>query len=312
METISSGDLTNDGAAAREENLLAKWSKGGRLDQSEFEEIRHRLPRGSVAMYDQRFASGSGFLDRSGRARYDRPLGEYEEIFGTKLRQLKQYILIGKEAADPLTGRPKTDLPPFDQPEKMAGWWARNMKHRAPARILALATARSAEEQAPGDPGLDVGDYEGQFADALKEARTLLAVATAQWKEASKSGVEARVEICQRRFLRALRAVKETEQAVREDQKASGDLIPKAEIFPEISELLQVLRHMRSTRRRRTLASINLDSLLSTDRETAANMIGDAVDAAHESEDKVLRRLSQFGSLEEVDQFQLDNGNEAE
>jgi hypothetical protein len=115
------------------------------------------------------------------------------------------------------------------------------MKQRVPAKLLALASALKLAVDDSGK-GFDVGTYEGQIADALQEARTVLAVATAQWKEACKSGVDARIEVQLRRFLRALKAVKETEQAAREDRKASGELVPKAEIFPELSELLQVLR----------------------------------------------------------------------
>lgn len=296
------GTLKSD----REASLLLKWSRGGRLLPIEFEEIRHRLPAEAIERLDRLFSNEDG-LRTEGFARYEKRIADYETVFGVKARQLKEYIKIGKAARDPVTGRPKTDLPPFDRPSEMLAWWHRNMKQRPPANILNLAAARRlGADPSESEPSVNIADYEGQISDALREAQTMLSVATAQLKDAYKSGVDSRIEIKHRRWLKALRAVKEAEMAAREQQKAAGELIPAAEILPALSELLQVLKHMRSTRRRRTLDRLE-DLSLPPD---LLDRFGTAVDDAREDEDRVLRQLKQFRSTEEIDEFML-GGNGA-
>jgi ribosomal protein L13E len=286
---------------AREENLLQKWSKGGRLLQSEFEEIRHRLDAETIATFEKLFSAES-----AGQFRYEKPLREYQTVYGVRVRQVKRWIAIGRAAEPPAP-------PPLDEPGAMSAWWVRHMKQRIPAKLLQLNRSAAVDIGGKGnDQGagasVDASQYEGQIADALREARTMLALVTAQLKVAYKSGVDSRIEIEHRRFTRCLRAVKEAEQASREDKKSRDELIPKAEILPELSELLQVLKHMRASRKRRTLE--RLESIGLTSEQVAA--IGIVVEDVREDENKVLRRLKVFRSVEEIDEFQLKGGDQDE
>jgi hypothetical protein len=118
----------------RLKSLLLKWSKRGRILQSEFEEVRGLLPPDMVAIFAWLSAlrKCGDCADASGYARYEKPLTEYEKIFAIKVRQLKKYIAIGKAATPP-------KLPPFDCPGEMPAWWVRHMKQRVPPKLLALA-----------------------------------------------------------------------------------------------------------------------------------------------------------------------------
>lgn len=101
---------------------------------------------------------------RAQRARYKYPLPHYEGIFGTKVRAMKRWIAIGRDANPP-------DLPPLDQPEKVAAWWRRRMAHRVPEKLLDLeragraaapAAAPRVANQPAGSDGVTAGAAKGQ------------------------------------------------------------------------------------------------------------------------------------------------------
>jgi hypothetical protein len=61
---------------------------------------------------------------------YERPFAELAEVYGVKLRSVKRWAHVGKENGDPC---------PLEDPSAMPSWWERNMKHRVPEEIWALA-----------------------------------------------------------------------------------------------------------------------------------------------------------------------------
>ncbi|MDF3058539.1 MAG: hypothetical protein K0R17_2754 [Rariglobus sp.] len=69
---------------------------------------------------------------RHGPARYDFPYEHYLPIFRCSLRTLKNWVGAGREVQP-------ADLPPLDNPELMANWYARRMKNRVPDHLVALA-----------------------------------------------------------------------------------------------------------------------------------------------------------------------------
>lgn len=275
--------------------LCLKWSGGGRLTQTEFEEVRHLLPAGTS--FD-----GEPTTNLSGRARYQHRLEHYREIYHASLRTLKRWVATGR-ATDP------PELPPLDEPSAMLAWWTKHRpRYRAPARILQLAKIPSSQLGAGFDSAIDVSALGSEIVDAVRQAHEFLMAAKQHLAEAYKAGNESRIEICQRRWLKALRALKEAEQAAREDKKAAGDLIPKAELLPALSELIEILRHMRSTMRRRIAA--RLGELLAKVEEMFpgfTDKLQEAIEIERGTEDAVLRRLKQFRSTEEIDAFKLDD-----
>jgi hypothetical protein len=89
-------------------------------------------------------------------------------VFGVKLRQLANYVAIGKRAKPP-------ELPPLDSPEEMAAWWGRmraagHLKQQCPRRFLALAAARPLDS---GEKGIDFERYQ-QIVRELQEVRNIL------------------------------------------------------------------------------------------------------------------------------------------
>jgi hypothetical protein len=290
----SPNEETQRFAKVRETSLLIKWSRGGRLSRTEFEEIRHRLPVGSTLDNETPALN----LDESGRARYKKELVHYESIYNTKVRQLKKYIAVGKAAKPP-------ELPPLDQPPEMPGWWARHMKQRVPPRLLALAATRQPEEN--DEAGIDVGKLSGDVGDAVRRARVFLEAADRQLSEAYDSGVDSKIEVKQRRWLKALEALRKAEAAEREDRKASDELIPRVELLPELSQLLEVLRHMRSTMKRRIIARIGI--MPPDFPADFTDRLSVAIEIERANEDAVLRRLKQFRSVEEIDAFQLEHAD---
>jgi hypothetical protein len=73
---------------------------------------------------------------RARAVRYKLHLAEYAVRFGLPSknaeRTLKRWVAVGREKSP-------ADLPPFDEPQLLAGWWRRNMKWRVPPWMEALA-----------------------------------------------------------------------------------------------------------------------------------------------------------------------------
>ena len=77
---------------------------------------------------------------RRGRLGYAHPLAYYVPIYGTKLRQLKNWLDRGR----PDDG--KVDLPPLDQPGEMPAWWSRVYPDRTVPEKLHQAAAKAKHE----------------------------------------------------------------------------------------------------------------------------------------------------------------------
>ena len=79
---------------ARENGLLIRWSRGGRLLQSEFEEVRHPLPADAVQAFERLFSDDS-VRNELGNARYEKPLIEYQAILGRRSGSSKDTLRPG-------------------------------------------------------------------------------------------------------------------------------------------------------------------------------------------------------------------------
>lgn len=98
---------------ARIHALLVKFTGGGRLKESELEEIAHLLPA-SEGRYSRNLTEGA----------YLKTYKEYSAVYCKSERTLKWYVTKGKEHP----GGP--DLPPLDRPADMPLWWQRVMSQR--------------------------------------------------------------------------------------------------------------------------------------------------------------------------------------
>jgi len=124
------GDLSK----ARSLALVRKWCRGGRLTAEEKSEVKSLLP------------DPAQITKRLTRETYKHHPSAYDTVYGIKPnrgRTINRWIETGKNKEPP-------DLPPLDEPERMADWWGRNMKHRVPHKLLLLA--KPADQASPPPP----------------------------------------------------------------------------------------------------------------------------------------------------------------
>jgi hypothetical protein len=113
---------------ARTSKLLQKWLAGGRLSNAELEEIVHVLP---AKKPEPEQAQGKRTVDH------------YEAWYGLQRRMYFRWMKAGREVVD------GADLPPFDEPHLLEGWYGRMMhrgvfKHRFPKKLkTAIAKIQS-------------------------------------------------------------------------------------------------------------------------------------------------------------------------
>jgi len=79
---------------------------------------------------------------RHGRQLYARPLKDYQVIYGTKLRQIKNWIAAGRE-------KQPADLPPLDDPAALPAWWSRHYERTVPEKLIAASAKAQAGAQGP-------------------------------------------------------------------------------------------------------------------------------------------------------------------
>jgi hypothetical protein len=289
----------------REQTLVQRRLNGGRLNLSELKEVRHVIG-------DEQFKRAVELLgvtdpdpavdapDGSppatlGRAKYLKPLEEYEEIFETKKRGIKKWIARGKAAIrEKIQG---ASLPPLDEPEKMKDWWARHMSQRCPDKILRLALeaqTQGATAGAAGNRSIDVKSFDLEEDDVTKQARGFLAAAAHNLTQAYTGGQDADIERGSRRWDKAMDSFKKAEATARAAAKQRGDLISRPELFSEMSTLLETVRNVQNTMSRRIRARLGelppeLDARLDA-----------VIEAERRSELSILRRLKFFRSTDEV------------
>jgi hypothetical protein len=223
---------------------------------------------------------------------FQRPLADYQKIYGVCERTLHRWLQAGLLV---------NDSPPLDAPEAMLAWWSRHMKQRVPAKLL-FAAKRPGSAAVSESASIDIETLESAAGDAVRQAGSYLTAAHQHLTEAYKSGDDSRIEITHRRWLKAVEAKRKAEAAAREDAKIKGDLIPAAEILPAIAQLIEVMKQMRRSARRRIPAEARLD--LSPEQ---SEKLDAAIDKELARGEAVFRQLKKFKSLEEIDQFELND-----
>jgi hypothetical protein len=265
----------------------------GRLKQL-FEKIGGEgLTSAEAAEFDCLLASARTAPPIPQNRRYAKRLGEYAAIFARSPRAIKSWIAAGRNADPP-------SLPPFDEPAAMLAWWTRHMKRRPPDSIVAMAVDRQIlsnwKEATAGVP-LEVEKL-ALNVDALQQARVFLAAANRKLQTAYLDGNEAGVHRAHRLFESAMETFRKAQISSRAESKTKGDLVSKAELFPEISHALEVLRAMRETMARRIMRRVCGRSLqIPAGLEAELSL---AIEAERGSEDAILRRLATFETMNDV------------
>lgn len=223
---------------ARLASLIRKYCLGGKLSKEELQEIADYIP-------DFRATVGKVTRDT-----YQHPLAWYEPFYGVKAnegRTIKRWIRRGREKIP-------EDLPPLDQPERMASWWSVNMKWKVPDRLLKMAAggtssasasaevtraekdkSQSSEPPSGQRTPLELPEGSG-FAAILDRARHAERVAFGNWQRALNAdpfdaGDE---ELKQRAWSRAVETVRKLEKDA--ESILSRDLIAWQEAERIINE----------------------------------------------------------------------------
>lgn len=76
---------------------------------------------------------------------FARPLKDYQAVYETKERQLKNWVAVGRKA------QPE-DLPPLDRPAEMPAWWARHYDRVVPEKLTLAATKANGQQAADVPP----------------------------------------------------------------------------------------------------------------------------------------------------------------
>jgi hypothetical protein len=282
---------------ARQQMLFSRWLNGRRLNVPELREIRPLIGDEAYARalallgvsLDEAERAPSAVVG-SDRARYANDLAHYVSTYGRGERQLKRWIAAGKAAQPP-------ELPPLDEPAKMHGWWVKHMTQKPPTRIVELALAKNSAGARTDDVSgrsIDITQIEVNEGDELRTARGILAAVGSQLADAYRTNDDAAIDRLQRRWEKAMNAKRLAENAERSAKKQAGELVPVSELFPELSQLLATLRVMRTTMGRRIRARLTLPP----DLDAKLDAI---IEDERRGEEAVLRRLSFFRSLDEVE-----------
>lgn len=189
---------------------------------------------------------------RSSPAKFARPLAELAAFYQCSPRGLKKWIAAGRRHDPP-------EVPPLDEPAAMPGWWAKCMKIRVPSLLVDLAAgaAKAPDVQSQETVSSGSADLFAQATtaaapagDALEQLRQATARASAAYEaEAAKPVLdEARLRLLKREWLELHEALRKSGGAGLEALISSGELLPRADVEKEWSELhrtlLQSLRAM--------------------------------------------------------------------
>lgn len=243
IKNFESHVIARDGLLkARQESLLKKWIRGGRLTDEEKAEIGDIIEVGEEPRGRK-------------RGKYQREQKDYAELFGTSDRTIKRWVKTGKN-----TGV----LPPLDDPAAMPAWWAAHYKQRVPECIVAAANAAApatapAPDTIPDSPpkeavsartdsiiGLGTG-----FGEMLERVRGAEREAYIEYHVALRGGDESRLTLTRKTWGELSRQLRELERDAHDILSRSGSLIEKSLVEKLIAEIhAPIINGIRSMWRR--------------------------------------------------------------
>ena len=123
---------------ARRASLMKVWASGSRrLSADERAEIANLIETPSPAEQEPTPDKPPEPATTEATAAQ---IERWSQLYSTSRRPLYKWIAVGREKHDPC---------PLDHPTQMPLWWATNMKHRVPEKILAAARQAAAEAPPP-------------------------------------------------------------------------------------------------------------------------------------------------------------------
>src|ERR1043166_3651831 len=265
---------------ARAASLIKRWLAGKKLTDTEKAEIAHVIPLeilnlgphspGAKEAVSKIGQCGSHQSTRK-HVKYKQKLPYYASVFGQTDRTIKRWMRRGKELPPP-TRNGELDVPPLDDPPKMAAWWRRCMDRQVPDYILAIADPHAGNGDASppttdeadstaGQSGPDRSprDFSGVQGLGLAENVAALRVTHAINKKLLDEALHAdppndsATQLRQKNFERSFNLLRVAEITLVEFQEKHGQLVNEASVRAELAQLLESLRLMRETMPRRIL-----------------------------------------------------------
>jgi hypothetical protein len=164
----------------------------------------------------------------------------YGEQFECSSRTVKRWVAVGKKA---------NDLPPLDEPEKMAEWWSRNMDQRPPAKLLLFSVPATVEPVVAALPGPVAAVAVPSVREASPGAIGMLAALERLRLAEEKAGRAyadalaedppdpGRIEMRQRAWERLSEALRKAEKDAGKILVDSGELMPTEEVRQVVREI---------------------------------------------------------------------------
>lgn len=143
-------------SAAREKRraaLLERWAGGSRLAAGELAEIADDISAGEKAGAEkddaESFRLVAALPAKPTRSGYLHSLVDgcpYEKTYGATTRTLKLWRAAGRKIEPP-------EMPPLDEPWRMAAWYRRAMQRRVPPRLVELEDSGDPAARSPAQVG---------------------------------------------------------------------------------------------------------------------------------------------------------------
>jgi hypothetical protein len=169
----------------------------------------------------------------------------FEKVYRTKWRQLYRWAARGVANGEPC---------PLADPCQMPLWWARNMQHACPAKILQAARdagapgadlAAATEKNRPPIAPIDLTQFDLDEGQAVTFQRRLVASLQNRITAALKLGES--TDLLQLQHAKAARTLREMERDDREDRVHRDKYLPRDLVEREAAQAAQMLRQMHSS-----------------------------------------------------------------
>ncbi len=205
------------------------------------------------------------------KIRFARNLCDYAPACGVGWRTLKRWVSKGRAASPP-------DLPPFDEPSRLAAWYRLHMQGTPPDLLLALESsavpapavmvppadlAETGELPAmpalPGKEGItkiQLGDLQFGEGEAVRQARAVAAANYQRVADASKGGDSEAYRRWMPVWRDSLKLHSDLETRDIAMREKIGALVPREPVLAELSQLAETLRVLNDSKPRRILAEL--------------------------------------------------------
>lgn len=229
------------------------------------------------------------------RARYNRPLAEYAQVYETTDRAIKRWIRIGKD---------RGQLPPLDDPRNLVlSWWPFAMTQRAPAKLLAIADRhiQPAESHAAHDSIKSISQ-EKKCATALADMaapeilddlRAKVAFANRAFESAIASDPpdDTKLLRAERLYSNLVELWHKVEVKIQEIKRQAGLSIDRYEVEAQYAADWRTLRDMRDSMPRKILAELERSTSKKMPRilRAIADPLREAIDRVRTGEEQIFR-----------------------